>query len=92
MHFGIPLLTLRKPLHCHVAWHLSAGFIWNVLEHPEELQNGDLEIPDEISTQCDNWKAWNKDHHVRTIIVSLPYYDYANLSSSSTVSIRLKFS
>jgi hypothetical protein len=50
--------------HCHIAWHLSAGFVWNVLESPEELQS-DLEIPEQTAAQCDNWKAWSKDHNVR---------------------------
>jgi hypothetical protein len=59
MQSRLPLLTLWKPLNYHIAWYLSADFIWNVLEHPEELQYGGLEIPDEMSTQCDEWNAWN---------------------------------
>ncbi len=28
----------------HIAWHLSAGFVWTVLEQPDFVEN-EMEIP-----------------------------------------------
>lgn len=52
------------PFHCHIAWHLSAGFVWSVLEHPEELKG---KVPDIMGQTCDNWDAWSETHRVNQI-------------------------
>lgn len=52
------------PLHCHIAWHLSAGFVWSVLERPDDLVDQMQQIPDIMSQTCDNWNAWSEKHQV----------------------------
>ncbi|KAI0025995.1 Cupredoxin [Xylariomycetidae sp. FL0641] len=54
------------PLHCHIAWHLSAGFNWMILERPDDIVN-DLEIPDAMSQTCTDWDAWTNEHVVDQI-------------------------
>ena len=49
-----------------------------MLENPEDLK-ASLEVPEQTLAQCENWKAWNKDHQVRTIIATLPCLACANL-------------
>lgn len=41
------------PLHCHVAWHVSAGLYVNILERPNDIE--DYDIPDAISDTCEDW-------------------------------------
>ncbi|CAL5868908.1 uncharacterized protein PFLUO_LOCUS3135 [Penicillium psychrofluorescens] len=41
------------PLHCHLAWHVSAGLYVNVLEHPEKILN--MEIPHSVYQNCRDW-------------------------------------
>lgn len=60
------------PLHCHIAWHLSAGFVWSVLEHPDQLMNG-LKVPDSTLQTCDNWNAWTESHQVSDFLVPSSY-------------------
>ncbi|KAF3916539.1 Laccase-2 [Dactylellina cionopaga] len=50
------------PVHCHVAWHVSAGFLMNVLERPEEL-NEQQNIKKALSQTCRAWDAWS-NHNV----------------------------
>ncbi|KAI2628639.1 putative multicopper oxidase [Hypoxylon sp. NC1633] len=45
------------PLHCHIAWHLSGGMGWMILERPDEFYNN-LNISDAMSQTCDDWRAW----------------------------------
>lgn len=61
-----PLLTLPQPLHCHIAWHLSAGFVWTVLENPDALEN-EMKIPDIMQQTCDDWDAWSNRNVVDQI-------------------------
>jgi FtsP/CotA-like multicopper oxidase with cupredoxin domain len=44
------------PVHCHIAWHLSAGMVIMLLEHPEEFST--LQLPDSISQTCPAYTAW----------------------------------
>ncbi|KAF2859405.1 multicopper oxidase [Piedraia hortae CBS 480.64] len=44
------------PLHCHIAWHLSAGLAWNVLERPGDLKS----IPSTASQTCRDWWSWGQ--------------------------------
>ena len=39
--------------HCHIAWHISTGFLWNVLEQPDQIPN--IDVPSGIHEVC---KAW----------------------------------
>ncbi|KAK8065040.1 multicopper oxidase [Apiospora hydei] len=45
------------PLHCHIAWHASAGFVWMVLENPAAIQK-DAAIPGVVAQTCPNWDRW----------------------------------
>ncbi|KAI0011535.1 Cupredoxin [Xylariaceae sp. FL0662B] len=45
------------PLHCHIAWHISGGFGWMVLERPDDIGKA-AEIPDAIPRTCDGWASW----------------------------------
>ena len=44
------------PLHCHIAWHLSAGMVIMLLEHPEEFSS--LQLPDSITQTCPAYTSW----------------------------------
>lgn len=44
------------PLHCHIAWHLSAGMTVMLLERPGDLAQ--VKIPDDISGTCAAFQAW----------------------------------
>lgn len=57
------LISSQQPLHCHIAWHLSAGFVWSVLEHPDDLMSG-MEIPNVMSETCENWDKWSQNNRV----------------------------
>ncbi|KIX06539.1 uncharacterized protein Z518_04515 [Rhinocladiella mackenziei CBS 650.93] len=48
------------PLHCHMAWHLSAGMSIMILERPEELAQ--IKVPDAVSATCDIFKQWQSAH------------------------------
>jgi len=61
------------PLHCHIAWHLSAGFVWSVLERPDDLVNT-MAIPDTMSQTCDNWDKWSKSHVVSALVIFIHIY------------------
>jgi hypothetical protein len=41
------------PLHCHIAWHVSAGLYVTVLERPADIQN--LPIPSIMAQTCRDW-------------------------------------
>jgi FtsP/CotA-like multicopper oxidase with cupredoxin domain len=41
------------PLHCHIAWHVSAGLYVTVLEMPDDI--AELNIPSIMSQTCTDW-------------------------------------
>ena len=43
-------------LHCHLVWHLSAGMVVVLLEHPEEYSK--IQIPDTVTQTCPVYNAW----------------------------------
>ena len=47
-------------LHCHIAWHASAGLALQIIE-----RESNITIPDyrkaETKRVCDNWKTWFGD-------------------------------
>ena len=45
------------PLHCHIAWHLSSGFVWTVLEDADTIQQ-DFSIPSVMAETCRGWAAF----------------------------------
>ncbi|KAK5122674.1 hypothetical protein LTR85_003937 [Meristemomyces frigidus] len=54
------------PLHCHIAWHLSAGLVWTVLEQPNAIEQ-EMQIPNTMAQTCRDWSAWTGDHVVDQI-------------------------
>ena len=39
------------PFHCHIAWHLSAGMLINVVLQPDKLRQN--KIPEVVAQTCD---------------------------------------
>ena len=54
------------PLHCHIAWHLSAGMNWMVLEDPDAVENV-MSIPSIMAQTCRDWSAYTKTNVVKQI-------------------------
>ncbi|KAK5130265.1 hypothetical protein LTR08_002266 [Meristemomyces frigidus] len=54
------------PFHCHIAWHLSAGFAWMVLENPDAVQQ-EMQIPSISAQTCRDWASWSGDNVVNQI-------------------------
>lgn len=54
------------PVHCHVAWHVSAGFLMNVMERPHEIDQ-QQNIEEVIAQTCDAWDAWSQKNVVDQI-------------------------
>ncbi|KAI1777419.1 putative multicopper oxidase [Hypoxylon cercidicola] len=54
------------PLHCHIAWHLSGGMGWMILERPDDILNN-MDITDAMSQTCDDWHAWTDNNVVDQI-------------------------
>lgn len=46
------------PFHCHIAWHISAGFLWNVLEQPDQIKRG-VNIPESWYESCAQWDTYS---------------------------------
>lgn len=44
------------PLHCHIAWHVSAGLYIGVLEQPQQIQK--MKIPKMMAQTCRDWSKW----------------------------------
>ncbi|KAI0482049.1 Cupredoxin [Xylariaceae sp. FL0804] len=45
------------PLHCHLAWHVSAGLYVNILEQPDKIEA--MDIPDSVRQTCRDWTGYN---------------------------------
>ncbi|KAF2430246.1 hypothetical protein EJ08DRAFT_660978 [Tothia fuscella] len=43
------------PMHCHIAWHVSAGLYINLLESPEKI---DYDLPADIKQTTVDYAAW----------------------------------
>ncbi|KAK3116846.1 hypothetical protein LTR53_002340 [Teratosphaeriaceae sp. CCFEE 6253] len=54
------------PVHCHIAWHLSAGFVWTVLEQPGYIRDN-MRIPSIMPQTCTDWDSWSSSHVVDQI-------------------------
>ncbi|KAK5678143.1 hypothetical protein LTS10_009313 [Elasticomyces elasticus] len=54
------------PFHCHIAWHLSSGFVWTVLERPNDVENN-MQIPPAMAQTCTDWSTWTATHVVDQI-------------------------
>lgn len=54
------------PLHCHIAWHVSAGLYVNVLEQPQTIQS-EMQIPSTMAQTCRAWWAFTGSNVVDEI-------------------------
>jgi len=45
------------PLHCHIAWHVSAGLYITVLERPADIAK--LPIPSIMAQTCKDWATFS---------------------------------
>ncbi|KAI2611819.1 putative multicopper oxidase [Hypoxylon sp. NC1633] len=50
------------PLHCHVAWHASAGFFSQMLFRPDLLRGPRFRVPDPVRQTCREWAAFTGAH------------------------------
>ncbi|KAM5348887.1 hypothetical protein ACJ41O_008710 [Fusarium nematophilum] len=44
------------PFHCHIAWHVSAGFLIQFLTNPDKVEK--LRIPHVVAETCRQWGSW----------------------------------
>jgi hypothetical protein len=44
------------PLHCHIAWHVSAGLYVTVVERPDDIAK--LTIPSIMAQTCRDWATF----------------------------------
>lgn len=54
------------PVHCHVAWHVSAGLLANVMEQPEKI-DAQQDIQTSLSETCNAWSDWSTRNVVAQI-------------------------
>lgn len=44
------------PFHCHIAWHVSAGFLVQFLTNPSAVTQ--LALPQTVAQTCREWGDW----------------------------------
>ncbi|KAI0468796.1 multicopper oxidase [Xylaria cf. heliscus] len=52
------------PLHCHIAWHASAGFFSQMLFQPDDIlraTGGRGQIPEAAAQNCRDWEAFTRE-------------------------------
>lgn len=49
------------PFHCHIAWHLSAGLYFTVLENPGSVASDGMfsGLGDVVGRTCDSWGSFS---------------------------------
>ncbi|KUJ19252.1 uncharacterized protein LY89DRAFT_612848 [Mollisia scopiformis] len=53
------------PLHCHIAWHVSAGLYVTVLERPADIAN--VQVPSIMAQTCRDWSTFTGEDVVDQI-------------------------
>lgn len=53
------------PLHCHIAWHVSAGLYVTVVERPDDIAK--LKVPSIMAQSCRDWAAFTNTSVVEQI-------------------------
>ncbi|KAH7266043.1 hypothetical protein NW759_008114 [Fusarium solani] len=48
------------PFHCHIAWHVSAGFLVQFLTNPDKVEK--LRIPNVVAETCRQWGTWTQSN------------------------------
>ncbi|OAA32962.1 ascorbase and Cu-oxidase [Moelleriella libera RCEF 2490] len=46
------------PFHCHIAWHVSAGFLTQFLTMPDDVADMQGKIPQVVAETCRQWGEW----------------------------------
>ncbi|KAG6236899.1 hypothetical protein E4U25_003226 [Claviceps purpurea] len=46
------------PLHCHIVWHASSGFLLQFLTNPDEVENFRPRLPHVVAQTCRQWGDW----------------------------------
>jgi hypothetical protein len=46
------------PFHCHIAWHVSAGFFIQFMTNPDKLK--EMRIPSVVAETCRQWGKWTE--------------------------------
>jgi FtsP/CotA-like multicopper oxidase with cupredoxin domain len=46
------------PLHCHLAWHVTAGLYVNLVEREADIKK--FQVPASVPETCQNWAAFTK--------------------------------
>jgi FtsP/CotA-like multicopper oxidase with cupredoxin domain len=54
------------PIHCHVAWHVSQGFLMTVVERAHELVDKH-DVKQALADTCDAWDSWSEWNRVNQI-------------------------
>lgn len=54
------------PFHCHVAWHVSAGFYISILEQPHQIPSRS-QLSGVLAETCMAWDAWSRENVVDQI-------------------------
>lgn len=49
------------PIHCHIAWHVSAGLYFQILENAQSIES-ESAIPGTMAQTCRDWTSWTGDH------------------------------
>ena len=68
------------PLHCHIAWHVSAGLYVTVLERPADIAK--LRIPSIMAQTCRDWSTFTNTAVVDQIDVRI-LFNISLLSSQA---------
>ncbi|KAF7548032.1 hypothetical protein G7Z17_g7319 [Cylindrodendrum hubeiense] len=48
------------PFHCHIAWHVSAGFLVQFATNPKKIEK--YRIPNTVAETCRQWGKWTKSN------------------------------
>lgn len=46
------------PFHCHIAWHVSAGFFAQFLTNPDQVARYRHTMPHVVAETCRQWGEW----------------------------------
>ena len=57
---------LKSNANSHNLQHLSAGFVWSILENPAVVEQ-ETEVPSIMAQTCRDWAAWTGGHVVDQI-------------------------
>ena len=53
------------PIHCHIAWHVSAGLYANLMEQPDKIKR--RRLPWSVMQTCKDWGEYSGENVVEEI-------------------------